>query len=66
MRHILVDDDTADEGSVAESATDLAENLDEIEWNIAALEVRNCENGVNGYLCEVSLVLGYACGKELA
>lgn len=48
MRHVLVDDDTLDEGSILERASDFAVDLDEFKVNIAALEVCNREDCING------------------
>lgn len=41
MRHVLVDDDTLDEGSILERASDFAVDLDEFKVDVAALEVCN-------------------------
>lgn len=47
MGHVLVDDDTLDEGSVFERTSDLAVDLDELKIDIAALEVGNREDRFN-------------------
>jgi hypothetical protein len=62
VRHVLVEEDTADEGCVLEGATDLAGDLDEVERNVATVEVGNGENGVDGDLGEERVCFRDAVG----
>lgn len=50
VRHVLVDKNTLDEGSVCERAADLAIHLDEIERHVFPFEVRDSEHRVYGNL----------------
>lgn len=47
MGHVLVDDDSLDEGSVFERTSDFAVDLDELKVDIAALEIGNGEDRFN-------------------
>lgn len=56
VRHVLVDEDTADELGVCERAADLAVDLDEVEGHVFALEVCNSHHGLHCDLGEVRMV----------
>ena len=65
VRHVLVDDDSLNESGVLEGSSDLSINLDELEIDIATLEIGDREHGVDSNLGELDMCLGNAvCIKE--
>jgi len=48
VRKVLVDNDTVDNVRVLEGTTDLAVDLDELKVDVAALEVGNGKDGIDG------------------
>ncbi len=60
MRHVLVEEDALDQGSVLERAADLAGHLDQVKRDVLALKVRNRQNCVDRDLGEQAVRLGHA------
>ena len=47
MREVLINNDTSNEGCVLQAATGLGNNLNVIEVDVSALEIRNMEDGLD-------------------
>jgi len=64
MSEVLVNNDTFNEAGVLNGSTGLGENLDEVEVDIAALEVSNVQNSLHGQVGKVILALADDLGAE--
>lgn len=53
MRHVFVDEDTLDERCVSKRPADFAVDLDEVKWDVLALEIGHGEDGVYGDLSKL-------------
>lgn len=61
---VFVDEDTTDEGGVGEGTADLGGDFDEVEGDVAALDVGDLEDGVDGDLGELTVFFRYAVGGK--
>lgn len=56
MRHVFVDQNTFDEGSVGQRSSDLSVDFDQVEGYISSFQISYCKDGVNGNLGELSVL----------
>jgi len=58
VRHVFVDENAFDQRSVREGTSDFAIDLNEVEGNVAPLQICHSQHSVDGYLCELFKFLG--------
>jgi hypothetical protein len=57
MREVLVDEHAVDERCVGERTANFAVDFDEVERHVAAFEICDGENGIDGDLGELLVLL---------